>query len=305
MAWPVRGNSDMIFGSGFQLEKVHTGDVRINVQCGGSGPPLLLLHGYPQTHAMWHCIAPALAEHFTLICPDLRGYGDSDKPVGDVDHSNYSKRVMAQDMRKLMSQLGHDRFLVAAHDRGARVAHRLMLDHPACVTRGCLMDITPTHHMLTTTDRRFAQAYYHWFFLAQPEGLPERLIGADSDYYLLECLRRWSRDGAVFHPAALAEYKRCFRDPATIHASCEDYRAALHVDLAMDENDRTRRVQCPLLLLWGDSGFVGGQYAVLEAWQGYADDIRGQAVPSGHFIAEESPQEVTSALLGFFLSGEQ
>ncbi len=290
----------MLFGENFKIEKIGCGELSINVQHGGKGQPLLLLHGYPQNHSMWHTVAPALAEQFTVICPDLRGYGDSDKPRGNADHSNYSKRVMAADIAALMHNLGHESFVIAAHDRGARVAHRMLLDYPERIDGACIMDITPTHHMLETTNLEFASAYYHWFFLLQPDGLPEKMIGADTDYYLSECLRRWSKSGAKFDSKALAQYKRCFADSATVHASCEDYRAAVHVDLVHDKADRRKRIQCPLLLLWGDAGFVGRSYDVLKTWREYASDVRGHALDAGHFVVEEAPAEVLHAMLDFF-----
>ncbi|MBT0960046.1 alpha/beta fold hydrolase [Denitromonas iodatirespirans] len=289
-----------MFGPAFEARTVDTTGARIHFTHGGEGPPLLLLHGYPQTHAMWHAVAPALAADFHVICPDLRGYGDSSKPAGGPDHANYAKRAMAQDMVELMAALGHTRFDMAGHDRGARVTHRLALDHPQAVRRACVMDIAPTHYMFGHTDQAFATGYYHWFFLIQPDGLPERMIGADPDYYLHEKLHRWAAPGARFDAAALAEYRRCFAWPETIHASCEDYRAAAGIDLAHDAADRARRIACPLLVLWGDQGFVQRSYDVLAVWREYARDVRGHAVHSGHFLPEEAPGEVIAALRDFF-----
>lgn len=289
----------MLFPKEFEQKQLKTRGAVINLVHGGSGPPLLLLHGYPQTHAMWHRVAPRLAEHYQVICPDLRGYGDSTKPPGTADHGNYAKRAMAQDMLEVMAQLGHSQFAVAGHDRGARVTHRLALDAPDAVRKACVMDIVPTHHMFRTTDQNFATGYYHWFFLIQPDGLPERMIGNDPDYFLKEKLRRWSAPGAQFSEEAVAEYQRCFRAPASIHATCEDYRAAATIDLAHDEADRDRKVSCPLLVLWGSQGFVHRTYDVLEVWRQYAERVQGRALDCGHFLPEEAPDGVTEELVRF------
>jgi haloacetate dehalogenase len=290
----------MLFGTGFEQVRVAAAGAEINVVHGGTGAPLLLLHGYPETHVMWHRVAPALAKRFHVVCPDLRGYGDSAKPPSTPDHVPYSKRAMARDMVEVMAHLGYARFGVAGHDRGARVAHRLVLDHPGAVSRACVMDIAPTHHMFLTADRHFASVYYHWFFLIQSDGLPERMIGADPSYYLTEKLRRWSAPGARFDAEAVAEYVRCFSDPATIHATCEDYRAAASIDLEHDEADLDRRVECPLLVLWGKRGFVHRTYDVLEVWRSHATQVEGKALDCGHFLPEESPAEVEAELMRFF-----
>jgi haloacetate dehalogenase len=286
----------------FTTQRLRTQGAEIHCVHGGKGPPLLLLHGYPQTHMIWHAVAPVLAQQFHVICPDLRGYGDSSKPPGAPNHANYSKRVMAQDMVDLMRQLGYERFAVAGHDRGARVAHRLALDHPARISAACVMDIAPTLHMFDHTDQAFATGYYHWFFLIQPDGLPEHLIGLDPDYYLTEKLKRWAAPGAAFSPRAVAEYSRCFSDPATIHASCEDYRAAASIDLEHDRADRHRRIGCPLLVLWGSRGFVHRSYDLLAVWRDYADDVQGFALDCGHFLPEEAPAAVIDALRDFLTS---
>lgn len=290
----------MLFPGGFSELKVQTDGAEINFVHGGSGPPLLLLHGYPQTHAMWHGVAPRLADRFHLVCPDLRGYGDSSKPATTPDHYPYSKRAMALDMVEVMASLGHREFLVAGHDRGARVTHRLALDHPDRVLKACVMDIAPTYHMFESADRHFATAYYHWFFLIQPDGLPERMIGADPGYYLKEKLRRWSAPGAEFSDAAVAEYVRCFSQPAAIHASCEDYRAAAGIDLDHDERDRGRKLRCPLLVLWGAKGFVQRAYDVLGVWREYASEVEGRMLDCGHFLPEEQPEAVADELGRFF-----
>ncbi len=285
---------------GFERRKVPVAAGAINLVRGGKGPPLLLLHGYPQTHAMWHKIAPALAERFTVVCPDLRGYGDSMKPPSDPDHAAYSKRAMAQDMVDTMRALGFERFSLAGHDRGGRVAHRLAADHPERVDRVAVLDICPTYSMYAETDKEFATAYYHWFFLIQPAPLPERLIGADPAFWIDAIFDRWGRDEAAITPQARAEYVRCFADPATIHATCEDYRAAASIDLAHDAADLDRRLETPLLALWGSRGFVGRRYDVLAAWRRRAQDVRGEAVPSGHFLPEEAPAATLAALQAFF-----
>ncbi len=285
---------------GFQQDRITTTGAEINLRRAGEGPPLLLLHGYPQTHVMWHKIAPALAERFTVVLTDLRGYGDSAKPPGGDNHEAYSKRAMAQDQVEVMTALGFDSFAVAGHDRGARVGHRLALDHPERVSKLALLDIAPTLAMYERTDMAFASAYYHWFFLIQPYDLPERLIGADPDFYLEKKIGKWSRNDGAFTTAALAEYKRCFRDPATIHATCEDYRAAAGIDLEHDRADLGRKLACPVLALWGAKGVIERSYNVLEIWRERATEVSGRALPCGHFLAEESPQETRDALLNFF-----
>lgn len=286
--------------SGFTVQQIALRDAVLNVARSGDGPPLLLLHGYPQTHAMWHKIAPELAKTFTVVAPDLRGYGDSSKPPSDAEHFAYSKRAMAQDCAELMDRLGFAQFAVAGHDRGGRVAHRLCLDHPARITRAAVLDIAPTYTMFATANKAFGDAYYHWFFLSQPFDLPERLIGADPGYYLWKKLQKWGRDEAAFAPKALAEYQRCFANPATIHASCEDYRAAATIDLVHDEADLGRKIACPLLVLWGAKGFVAKHYDVLATWRERADTVVGRALPSGHFLPEEAPEATMIELHRFF-----
>ncbi len=275
--------------------------ITITGAIGGSGPPLLLLHGYPQTHAMWHALAPTLTEHFTVVAADLRGYGDSAKPADDPTHTTYSKRAMAADMVNLMTQFGFTRFFVVGHDRGARVTHRMCLDYPDQVVRAAVLDIVPTHYMYLTADREFATAYYHWFFLIQPAPLPETLIGADPEFWLRSKLAHWGRTPTAFTEEAVAEYLRCFRNPATIAASCADYRAAATIDLEHDEADvrAGRKVDCPLLVLWGAQGFIGRKYNVLEVWRQYASNVQGHSVPGGHFLPEEAPAETLTALQAF------
>lgn len=284
----------------FSQSRIKTQGAEINVRTAGKGPPLLLLHGYPQTMAMWHKIAPRLAQQFSVVLTDLRGYGDSSKPTGGAQHENYSKRAMAQDQVEVMTALGHERFFVAGHDRGARVTHRMALDHADRVAKAAVLDIAPTLTMYERTDMAFAAAYYHWFFLIQPADMPERMIGADPEFYLEKKIGAWSKAKECFSPGALAEYKRCFSKPETIHATCEDYRAAASIDLDHDRADLKLKVTCPLLVLWGEKGVVGRTYDVLEVWRARATDVRGGPVPSGHFLPEEAPEETLAALLAFF-----
>ena len=283
----------------FEQQTIETSGATINLVKGGQGYPLLLLHGYPQTHVMWHKVAPRLAEKFSLVIPDLRGYGDSSKPEGGPDHINYSKRAMALDQVEVMAQLGYDQFYVVGHDRGARVGHRMALDHAAKIKKLAVLDIAPTYKMYTTTDMEFATAYYHWFFLIQPFDFPERLIGSDPEYYIRTKLGRWSADPTVFTPEVMAEYIRCFSNPATIHATCEDYRAAASIDLRHDEADMDQKVKCPLLALWGSKGVVARKYDVLDTWRERAENVSGHALPCGHHLAEELPGETLEALLAF------
>ena len=285
------------FFPGFALRDVQTSGATIRCRIGGEGPPLLLLHGHPQTHIMWRRIAPRLATRFTLVCADLRGYGDSSKPPTTPDHAPYSKRAMAQDMAEVMSALGHDRFFVGSHDRGARVGHRLALDHKERVIKLATLDIAPTREMYRDTTDAFARAYWHWFFLILPAPFPENMIGADPDFYWKE---RRASDLKLFEPDALAEYLRCFRDPATIHAACEDYRAAATIDIAHDDADGDRKLACPLLALWGANGAVGRCFDVLKLWRERASDVRGRSLPGGHYLAEEVPEMVADEFERFF-----
>jgi haloacetate dehalogenase len=295
-------DADTALFPGFASRRVPGAGAEIACVVGGQGPPLLLLHGYPQTHAMWHKVAPALARRRTVVCADLRGYGDSSKPASDPLHAAYAKRSMAADMVAVMRSLGHPRFALVGHDRGGRVSHRLALDHPDAVERVAVLDIAPTLAMYEKTDRAFATAYYHWFFLIQPEPMPERMIGADPDAYLRTKIGGWGSGGTTFFdPRAIDEYLRCFRDPATIHATCEDYRAAASIDLAHDAADRAsgHRVRVPLLVLWGARGVIQRQYDALAEWRAVADDVRGRALPSGHYLAEEAPEETLAELEAF------
>lgn len=291
-----------MFG-GFATHDIDIAGVRIHARVGGTGSPVLLLHGYPQTHVIWDRVARALAQSHTVVAADLRGYGDSDKPASEVDHSSYGKRAMAADQVGLMKALGHESFAVVGHDRGARVAHRLCLDHAERVERAAVLDIVPTRHVFGNVDRALATFYDHWFFLAEDPDLPEVLIGGAPEYFLRRKLQQWSGPRAVFDEEAISEYVRCFTGPDAIRASCEDYRAAASIDLEHDNADAAgrRRITCPLLVLWGEQGFVGSNYDVLAVWRQYADDVSGQGLDCGHFVPEEAPEQ-TIVALGAFLS---
>jgi len=286
---------------GFARKRIPTKEVAINVLHGGSGPALLLLHGYPQTHAMWRKVAPLLADRFTLVIPDLRGYGDSDKPRGLPDHANYSKRVMALDQVEVMAALGFERFAVAGHDRGARVAHRMALDHSQRVSRLAVLDIVPTRTMYARTTREFAKAYYHWFFLIQPAPFPETLIGANPEAYLRKHMGGRYAGLAPFAPDGWPEYLRCFSDPAAIHATCEDYRAAESIDLVHDDADfGRRRIECPVLVLWGRHGVIERCFEPLADWREYAGAVSGNSLDCGHYLPEERAEETAQAFMRFF-----
>jgi haloacetate dehalogenase len=288
--------------SGFEERRVDVGDgIEIAATIGGSGPPLLLLHGHPQTRAIWHKVAPTLAQHYTLVAADIRGYGDSSKPAGLPDHANYAKRAMAQDQVTLMRTLGFERFLVLAHDRGARVAHRLAMDHPQAVRRLVTLDIAPTLAMYEQTNEAFARAYWHWFFLIQPAPLPERLIEAAPARYITDLMGKRSAGLAPFDPRALAEYQRCIALPGAAHATCEDYRAAATIDLEHDRADREagRQLTMPLLALWGEEGVVHRCFQPLAEWQRVAMDVQGGPLPCGHYIAEEAPEALLARVMPF------
>ncbi len=290
------------FVDAFSLAQIDVNGVTINLRHGGNGPPLLLLHGYPQTHVIWHQVADRLAQHFTLVMPDLRGYGDSSRPEGDADHGNYSKRVMAQDMAELMRALGHAQYFVCGHDRGARVAHRLALDHPAAVTKMMLLDISPTATMYGGTDQAFATAYFHWFMLIQPRPVAETLVGNSAPFLLKTFLGGWGAAGHGFiDAAAMAEYERCFCRPDAIHAACEDYRAAASIDLEHDAADADRRIACPLHLVWGRNGIVGRMFDPMADWRAKcAATVTGTSFDCGHFIPEQKPDALLAEMLAFF-----
>ncbi|MCE9683465.1 alpha/beta fold hydrolase [Halomonas alkalisoli] len=287
---------------GFHLSMIDTGEATIRVRHGGSGPPLLLLHGNPQTQAMWHRIAPRLAEDFSVVVTDLRGYGESSKPASDAEHAPYSKRAMARDQVEVMRQLGFESFFVAGHDRGGRCGYRMALDYPERILKLAVLDIVPTSEAFWRADMQFGLGYYHWFFLAQPHDLPERLIGGAPEYFW-----RWHTASGVGSPAAFApeaeeEYLRCFCDPHTLHAICEDYRAGASIDIEHDAEDRRqgRRLSCPLLVLWGAKGALEGWYDVLAVWRDWATDVQGRALDCGHYLPEECPAETLDELRAFF-----
>jgi haloacetate dehalogenase len=286
----------------FEYRRMDVGDVNLNYAIGGSGPPLLLLHGYPQNHLMWRHVAPGLARDHTVVLADLRGYGDSGKPEPDAAGLVYAKRSMAADQVGLMRQLGFSQFQLAGHDRGARVSHRLVLDHPDAVTRLAVLDIVPTRHVFHHVTRTLAAGYYHWFFLSTGHGIPEHMIGGDPGFWVRSLIGPLLGEGARLDEEAMADYIRCFEDPRTIAGSCADYRSAATTDLVHDDETfgAGQRIECPLLVLWGASGFVGRNYEPLPVWQQYATDVRGQELPTGHFIPEEAPDLVTAALREFF-----
>jgi haloacetate dehalogenase len=288
--------------AGFTTERITVGDVAINVCRGGSGPPLVLLHGYPQTHVMWHQVASTLAERFTVVCPDLRGYGDSDKPPSGGDHNAYSKRVMALDQLGVMHALGFQRFSVAGHDRGARVALRLALDHPDAVSRLAVLDIVPTKTIYESVDQQRAITVWRYFFLVQPHDLPERLIAGDPSGYLHWTLDEWCGSPGALDERATAEYERCFDHP-TIHATCEDYRAGASIDLDHDRADADRPVSCPTLALWSRNG-IGTAYDVTGIWHQRAPQLTSQSLDCGHFLAEERPRQTAAALLSFLAAAD-
>lgn len=268
---------------------------------GGSGSPLLLLHGHPQTRAIWHKVAPELMKHHTLVMTDLRGYGDSSKPQGTPDHSNYSKRVMARDQVEVMKQLGFDRFDILAHDRGARVAHRLAMDHADSVSRLIMLDIAPTLAMYEKANNAFARAYWHWFFLIQPSPMPERLIEADPAAYIRDLMGRRSAGLTPFDPLALAEYMRCIALPGAAHGMCEDYRAAAGIDLIHDREDIAagKKLVMPTMVLWGEEGVIHQCFKPLQEWQAIAKDVVGESVPCGHYISEEAPEILLQKIIPF------
>jgi haloacetate dehalogenase len=291
---------------GFTKTEIETSGARIVTVHGGKGPPLLLLHGNPFTHLSWHKFIDRLAQEFTVVATDLRGYGDSSKPPSQPDHANYSFRAMALDNVEVMASLGFDRFMVAGHDRGARVTHRMCLDHPEKVIRASIHDIIPQHHLFNNMTQAWATGAYHWFFMIQAAPMPETLMSADPDFFITKKLSKTEQGLSFFGKEALAEYMRCFRNPETVRGMCEDYRACASVDLAMDTEDRAagKRVTVPVQLLWGASGAVGRQNKPAEVWKAYATDIRdAQALPCGHYLSEEAPEETYAAMRKFFAAG--
>jgi haloacetate dehalogenase len=287
---------------GFVRRRIRTSGATISLAMGGEGPPVLMMHGYPQTHAMWHKVAPELARDYTVVCADLRGYGDSSKPKGLPDHSNYSKRAMALDMVEVMESLGYLAFHVVGHDRGGRVAHRLARDHGKRVRSLGVLDISPTLKMYQSTTQQFARAYWHWFFLIQKAPLPERLLAGHVPWYILARLGRGKSGLKHFSKPAVAEYVRAFKDPRTIHATCEDYRAAATIDLAHDKKDLKRKIKMPVLALWGRQGVIEALFDCLRDWREVAEDVRGRTLACGHFLPEEKPQDVIAELRRFWKS---
>ncbi len=284
---------------GFERFTIATTGATITGVKAGAGSPVLLLHGYPQMHVMWHKVAPRLAQEFTVVVPDLRGYGDSSKPADGDNHFGHSKRATAQDQVEVMEHFGFKHFAVVGHDRGARVAHRLTIDHAERVTKLAVLDIVPTHYVYTHVNKTLATAYYHWFFLIQPAPMPETLIGGNPEFYLNSLLGIGRLKPQAITPEAFAEYLRCFRDPATIHATCEDYRAAATIDLIHDEADLDQKITCPVLALWGEKGFLHKNYDVPTVWRERAINVTGKSLPCGHFLAEEAPDETYTALRAF------
>lgn len=284
---------------GFEKTNMDVGDAKINVRLGGEGPPLLLLHGFPQTHVHWHAVAPLLKPHFTLIIPDFRGYGESTGPAPDPEHENYSKRTMGRDMTTLMTRLGHERFSVAGHDRGARVAYRLALDHPERISHLASLDTVPTLDVWHAMDMEVALDAFHWLFLAQPSPIPERLIGNDPDFFLIHLLNRWAGRANALNPEAVAQYAQHFRKPSVLQAMAEDYRAGATVDLLHDRKDREagKMITCPVLVPWGRRYTTGSP---VETWKTWADDVNELCMDCGHFIAEEEPEDCAAALREFF-----
>jgi haloacetate dehalogenase len=298
----MQNDTSALLYPNFESLRLKVGGVEIAGVRGGSGPPLLLLHGYPQSHLIWHKVAPALADHFTVIATDLRGYGSSSAPPGGPGHAFYSKRAMAQDQVGLMAALGYEQFALCAHDRGARVAHRLCMDHPASVSRLMLLDIAPTLAMYERTSMAFAVAYWHWFFLIQPEPFPETLINGEPDFFLSRLLSLRQAGPSPFAPDAMAAYAAAMREPARVHAMCEDYRASATVDLEHDRADREagRRLAMPLRVLWGEHGVVARCFEPLDLWQELAEQASGKALPCGHYVPEEAPEVLLEDMLAFF-----
>ncbi len=295
------------FFQGFKREQIKTSGATINAVYGGNdkGSPLLLLHGIPETHVLWRKVAPALAQDYFLVMPDLRGYGDSGKPPGGDDHAAYSKRAMAQDQVEVMKHLGFQKFAVVGHDRGGRAAHRMALDYPDLLTKLVILDIVPTYLLYQGITQEFATIFYHWFLLVQPPPFPETMVSNSAEYFL-KCTLLWLGGSKItdplpewITPAVFQEYLRTFRSPETIHAICEDYRAAASIDLAHDKADLDKKIQCPLLVLWSEKGPFHRMYNVLQTWRDRAVQAQGKAMPTGHFLPEQMPEELTQELKAF------
>jgi haloacetate dehalogenase len=287
---------------GFKQSFVKTSGATINTLVGGNGPPLLLIHGHPESHVTWHKVAPQLAQEFTVVLTDLRGYGDSSKPDGGDNHVNYSKRAMGNDQVEVMQALGFRTFQAVGHDRGGRVLHRMLLDHPDVVTRGVVLDIAPTDKMYAATNQEFATRYFWWFFHTQPAPLPETLINASTDVYLRGHLDTQCATPGAITPECYAEYYRAYRDPACVHAVCEDYRASVTIDMEHTREDKGKLVSQPLYALWGAKGTVGEMFDVIALWKTEASNVHGQPLPCGHLIQEEAPEQLLAALRGFLVT---
>ena len=305
-AEPARGpQAPSDFFSGFKREQIKTSGATINTVYGGKGSPLLLLHGIPETHVLWRKIAPQLAQDYFLVIPDLRGYGDSSKPPGGADHFGYSKRAMAQDMVEVMKHLGFQKFALVGHDRGGRASHRMALDHREVLTKLVILDIVPTYTLYQNITQEFATIFYHWFLLVQPPPFPETIVANSAEYFLKSTLL-WLGGHPITDPIpdwlgaeAFREYLRCFRNPDSIHAICEDYRAAASIDLEHDKADLDKKIECPLLVLWSEKGPFHRMYDVLQTWKDRARDARGKPLPTGHFLPEQVPDELTRELKSF------
>ena len=299
--YPANSDLDKKYFPGFKRIAIKTSETNISGVVGGTGSPILLLHGFPETHLIWHKIAPLLSSHYTLVIPNLRGYGNSGKPDGGHNHNNYSKRVMAKDQVEVMKQLGFKSFTVVAHDRGARVAHRMALDYPTEVEKLVVMDIVPTYYLYTNTTKEFASAYWHWFFLIQDAPIPEKLLQNNAVFFL----KQWAFNGKV--PASIPkdifnQYLHHFSDYKTLHAMCEDYRAGATIDLEHDRNDLETKIQCPLLVLWGTQGAMNSLYNVLDIWKERGLNVTGKALPFGHYMPEELPEQVYQEVISFLNS---
>jgi len=283
----------------FKQDIIEVNGVNINYKIGGKGEPLLLLHGYPQSHVLWRKIAPLFAENYTVICSDLRGYGDSDKPQSDKTHLAYSKKTMGLDQNELMKKLGFNEYFLVGHDRGGRVAHRMAIDFKENIKKVSVLDIVPTSHVFKNTNAILAKRYYHWFFLIQSYPLPETMIGNDPEYYMRSKLQMWGANNEYLTEEIIQEYLRCFTVD-TIHASCEDYRAGASIDLVHHEEDFDKKISCPLQVLWGSKAFVEELYDPIKVWEEWALNVEGQSIDCGHFLPEESPIETYNAIINFF-----
>ena len=283
----------------FKQDIIEVNGVNINYKIGGKGEPLLLLHGYPQSHVLWRKIAPLFAENYTVICSDLRGYGDSDKPQSDKKHLTYSKKTMGLDQNELMKKLGFNEYFLVGHDRGGRVAHRMAIDFKENIKKISVLDIVPTSHVFKNTNAILAKRYYHWFFLIQSYPHPETMIGNDPEYFIRSKLQMWGANNEYLTEEIIQEYLRCFTVD-TIHASCEDYRAGASIDLVHHEEDFDKKISCPLQVLWGSKATIEELYDPIKVWKEWALNVEGQSIDCGHFLPEESPVETYNAIINFF-----